>query len=289
MHFFNPPPATRVRWNMFSDTPLPPEEPAGQNPPDGAILDYYLNRNAKEVKLEIGNDKNEIVRRFASSDKAEVIDTTAIPHPTYWIRPPQHLSTLAGQHRFIWDLRHEPPPGSEREFAIAAVYRNTPSGPHGTFVNPGRYTVRLTVDGAVHERPLDVRLDPRVIFDAADLQLQTDNSLACYRGYLRLQKMRESIDALLQNRAMLKKNAQREELLKALRGSGLPGNPDLLYGSITVTSIAKETIVGLQNKFLYLMNVLQSVEARPTQQAIAGVRALEEIVEALSKRWEALR
>jgi len=147
-HLFGPPLATRVRWNMFSDTPLPPEEPAGQNPPDGAILDYYLNRHAKEVRLEIVNAKNDLVRRFTSSDKLEMIDTTAIPHPTYWIRPPQSLSTSPGHHRFVWDLRHEPPPGSEREFAIAAVYRNTPSAPVGPFVHPGLYTVRLAVDGA---------------------------------------------------------------------------------------------------------------------------------------------
>jgi photosystem II stability/assembly factor-like uncharacterized protein len=287
-YLFSPPLATRVRWNMFSDTPLPPEEPAGQNPPDGAILDYYLKRNAKNVKLEIVNDKNEIVRRFASNDKAEVIDTTAIPHPTYWIRPPQFLAATPGHHRFVWDLHYEPPPGSEREFPIAAVYRSTPTGPHGPFAPPGHYTVRLTVDGAVQERPLDVRLDPRVTLSAADLQLQTDYSLACYNGYLRLQKVREAIDATLQNPAT-QRNVKKRETLQTLRGSGLPGNPDLLYGSITAVSPDKETIVGLQNKFLYLMNVLQSAEVRPTQQAIAGVRALEETAAAAAKRWEALR
>jgi photosystem II stability/assembly factor-like uncharacterized protein len=287
-YLFAPPPATRVRWNMFSDTPLPPEEPAGQNPPDGAMLDYYLNRNAKNVTLEIVNDKKETVRRFTSNDKAEVIDTTAIPHPTYWIRPSQNLSTSSGHHRFIWDLRHEPPPGSEREFPIAAVYHITPSAPVGPFAHPGRYTVRLTADGTVLERPLEVRLDPRVNISAADLQLQTDHSLACYNGYLRLQKIRESIEAALQNPAT-QRDAKKREALQALRGSGLPGNPDLLYSSITAASADKETIVGLQNKFLYLLNALQSAEARPTQQTMAGVRALEETMEALAKRWAAVR
>jgi hypothetical protein len=289
MHLFTPPRATRVRWNMFSDTPLPPEEPAGQNPPDGAILDYYLNASAKVVRLEIVNGRGEVVRRFASSDKVEVIDTTAIPHPTYWIRPPQSLSTATGHHRFIWDLRHAPPPGSEREFAIAAVYRNTPSAPVGPFVHPGRYTVRLTVDGITQERNLEVRLDPRVNFSEADLQLQTDNSLACYDAYLHLQGIREAIDSLMQNRSKLGKNTKREELLQTLRGLGAPDNPDLLYGSITAVSYDKETIVGLQNKFLYLLNALQSAEARPTQQSIASVQMLQEKKEALTRRWEALR
>jgi photosystem II stability/assembly factor-like uncharacterized protein len=287
-YLFEPPQATRVRWNMFSDTPLPPEEPTGQNPPDGAILDYYLNRNAKEVKLEIVNDKNEIARRYASSDKAEVLDTTAMRHPTYWIRPPQTLASAAGHHRFVWDLCYAPPPGSEREFPIAAVYRNTPSAPVGPFVPPGRYTVRLTVDGVVLERPLEVRLDPRVNVSTADLQLQTENSLTCYNAYLRLQKIRESIDAALQSPAT-QRDAKKREALQTLRGSGAPGNPDLLYSSITAVSPDKETIVGLQNKFLFMLNVLQSAEVRPTQQAIAGIRALEETTAAAVKRWEALR
>ncbi len=288
-YLFAPPPATRVRWNMFSDTPLPPEEPAGQNPPDGAILDYCLNREAKDVKLEMVNDKKETVRRFTSNDKVELIDTTAMPHPTYWIRPPQVLAITAGHHRFVWDLRYEPPPGSEREFAIAAVYRNTPSGPGGPFVHPGRYTVRLTVDGAVYERLLEVRLDPRVTLSPAEVQLQTDYSLACYHGYLRLQKIREAMDALLQNRTALGSQTQREASLRALRGAGVPGNPDLLYGSITATSADQETIVDLQNKFLFLLNLLQGAEARPTQQAMAGVRALQEMMETLARKWEALR
>ncbi|MEK7728008.1 MAG: glycoside hydrolase, partial [candidate division KSB1 bacterium] len=288
VHLFSPPQATRVRWNMFSDTPLPPEEPAGQNPPDGAIIDFHLKQNAKELKLEIVNDKNEIVRRFASSDKAEEIDTTAIPHPTYWIRPPQILSTSTGHHRFVWDLRHEPPPGSEREFAIAAVYRRTPSGPLGPFVPPGSYTVRLNVDGVILERPLDIRLDPRVRLDAEDLQLQTDYSRACYNGYLQLQKIREAMEAALQN-AATKRNTKQSAALQTLRGEGQPGNPDFLYGSITAASADKESIVGLQNKFLHLLNILHSADARPTQQTMAGVTALEETMKEMVKRWEAAR
>src|SRR5438105_10596354 len=50
---FKPQVATRVRWDMWTDTPLPQEEPAGQNPPDGAVIDYYLNEAAKEVSLTI--------------------------------------------------------------------------------------------------------------------------------------------------------------------------------------------------------------------------------------------
>ena len=95
-HLFGPALATRVRWNMFSDTPLPPEEPAGANPPDGATLDYYLPRPAGEVAIEILDADGGVVRRFSSRDPADAIDPAQLPYPTYWFRPPQRISADRG-------------------------------------------------------------------------------------------------------------------------------------------------------------------------------------------------
>lgn len=278
---FSPPRATRVRWNMFSDTPLPPEEPTGQNPPDGAILDYHLPRPAASVTLEIlGADGNPI-RRYSSADQPEQVDPNALPYPTYWIRPHRGLHTPPGHHRFVWDLRHAPPRGARRTHSIAAVLEDTASRPVGPFVHPGRYTVRLTVDGAVQERTLDVRLDPRVKIAEADLRQQTDASLACYRGYLDAQAVREAIDARLAGGGA---DAAVREALTALRGRGEPGDADILYGSITAVPAEQETIVGLQQKFLFMLNLLQGADAKPTPQALAAVAELEKTLQALKAR-----
>jgi hypothetical protein len=257
-YLFEPPVATRVRWNMFLDTPLPPEEPAGENPPDGAILDYHLKGRASEVTLQI-LDGGEVIRRFSSNDPPERVDPDALRYPTYWIRPPQTLSTEPGHHRFVWDLRYPPPPGARREFSIAAVFERTPSGPLGPFVAPGAYTVRLTVDGLVLERRIEVRLDPRVNMSPEDVKLQTESSLACYRGYLEAEKMREAIE-------------------------GEPEEPDTLYGSVVETPPEKETVVGLQQKFLYMLKLLQQADARPTSQALAAVEKLQERLRFLARR-----
>lgn len=277
---FTPSRATRVRGNMFSDTPLPPEEPTGQNPPDGAILDYHLPRDAKAVALEILGAGGEVIRRYSSADAPERIDPDTLPYPTYWIRPHQPLGTSAGHHRFVWDLRYEPPRGTRRTHAIAAIYRDTPSGPAGPFVHPGSYTVRLTVDGASQQRTLEVRLDPRVTIAADDLRSQTDASLACYRAYHELQEIRDAIDARAPGAGTP---------LAALRGAGLPGNQDVLYGSITAVPPARETIVGLQQKFLFMMTLLQGADARPTPQALAGVEELQKTLAALKARWTMMR
>jgi photosystem II stability/assembly factor-like uncharacterized protein len=278
---FTPPAATRVRWNMFSDTPLPPEEPTGQNPPEGAVLDYYLSAAANEVTLEVRDDQGAVVRRYSSGDEPERIDPATLPYPTYWLRPPQTLSKDRGHHRFVWDLRYPPPKGARRELSIAAIYRNTGSSPVGPFVHPGRYTVRLIADGAKVERSLDVRMDPRVTIADQDLRLQTDLSLACYRAYVRAQELRESIDAAQQ--------PDRREQQMALRGSGSPENPDVLYDSITAADPSQETVVGLQQKLLFMMNLLQAADARPTTQAVEAVKQLTAMVPVLEQRWGGMR
>jgi hypothetical protein len=276
---------------MFSDTPLPPEEPAGANPPDGAILDYYLARPAKTVVIELLDAAGDVVRRFASTDEPERIDPSTLPYPTYWFRPPLQVSTAQGHHRLAWDLRYAPPRDSVRQFSIAAIYRNTPSGPVGPYVHPGRYTVRLTVDGAVSERPLEIRMDPRVTIAAEDLQAQTRLSLACYRGYHAAQQIREAIDQTLQapaGPATAATTARRDEMQR-LRGPGAPGDQDLLYDSITAAPDGQETVVGLQEKFIYVQNLLQAADARPTTQAIAAVAALQRTLDAIEKRWQAIK
>jgi photosystem II stability/assembly factor-like uncharacterized protein len=277
---FTPARATRVRWNMFSDTPLPPDEPTGQNPPDGATLDYFLPRQAGSVMLEIVGAGGDVIRKYSSGDQEERIDPNDLPYPTYWIRPHQQPGTTAGHHRIVWDLRYTPPRGSRRTHSIAAIYRDTPSGPMGPFVHPGPYTVRLTVDGAVAQRTLDVRMDPRVKAAAEDLRRQSNASLACYRAYHELQEIREAIDA--------RPEEARKGLL-ALRGTGEPEDRDVLYGSITAVPADRETIVGLQEKLLYMLTMLQGADVKPTPQALDAIARLQETLAAVKVRWNALK
>ena len=274
IQLFTPSLATRVRDNMFYDTPLPPEEPTGQNPPDGAILDYHLAADASSVQLEILHQDGKVIRSYASDDLPVNVDTTSQRHPTYWMRRVQKLGTSAGHHRFIWDLKYAPPRGAEASYSIAAVYKNTPSGPFGPMVNPGRYRVRLTVDGEVTEKPLVLRMDPRVSISAAALQSQHDLSMACYQAYHELQQMAENI--VTQKKPSL--------TTLALLGTGSPRDQDVLYGSIRAVSPEKETIIGLQNKLIYMMNVLQSADINPTSQAQNGVKYLLDVVVTLKVR-----
>lgn len=277
-HLFKPSSAIRVRDNMFSDTPLPPEEPTGENPPEGAILDYYLDKDARRVSLEILDTDNNIIRTYSSTDQPDEIDTTSLAHPTYWIKPEQRVGNKAGHHRFTWDLRHEPPSGTRRQFAIAAVYKRTPSGPQGPFVRPGIYQIRARVDGSVSVQSFEVKMDPRVNISDEALQAQTDLSMTCYDAYHELEAIKAQING----------SAGISSARMALLGNGSVGNPDTMYGSIRHTPAESETIVGLQQKFLFMMNLLQASDMEPTTQSKEAVKKLQETLEGLKQRWKRL-
>ena len=181
--FYKPQTAMRIRWNNYTDSPVPQEEPAGQNPPDGAMIDYYLSENAKEVvTLQIKDEKNNVIRTFRSDDKPYEIPAVNIP--LYWIRPQQILSAKAGSHRFLWDL-HYTPMDTPPSYPIAAVYGNTAPEATSPWVMPGNYTAVLTVNGKSYTQTIKVKMDPRVTTPIADLQVQHDYSMLCYQNCLK--------------------------------------------------------------------------------------------------------
>ena len=144
---FKPQTALRVRWNFNTDTPLPPDEPVGENPPEGAMIDYSLGKNVSgPVTLEIKDAKGNVVRRYASTDPVPPPDPK-LKIPRYWVRPPQALSSAPGRHRFFWDLHGEPLPDAVPEYPMTAVPHKTAPRPTAPWIVPGNYSVVLTAAG----------------------------------------------------------------------------------------------------------------------------------------------
>ncbi len=170
---FKPAAAWRVRRDEYTDTPLPADEPMGENPPDGAILDYSLAQDTKgPVTLEILDSRGTMIRRYSSDDpvtpSAETLRKDLIP--PYWPLIHGPLPATAGMHRWVWNLRATQPTATTYEYPIAAVPHRTPLTPQGPLVLPGVYTVRLTVDGNSESQRLTVKMDPRVHTPAAELE-----------------------------------------------------------------------------------------------------------------------
>ncbi|HEX6465509.1 MAG TPA: hypothetical protein VFZ98_13695, partial [Vicinamibacterales bacterium] len=177
---FKPQTALRMRWNTNTDTPLPPDESRAPNPPEGAVIDYYLASDAPgPVVLEILDATDRVVRHYSSADPPEhplPDSATDAPLPLYWYRKPQTLSAAAGMHRFMWDVHYQPIEGggggrgAGGGLPIAAVPYDTVPAPATPWVAPGSYTVRLTVNGSTYTQPIVVKQDPRVKTPAIAMQ-----------------------------------------------------------------------------------------------------------------------
>jgi photosystem II stability/assembly factor-like uncharacterized protein len=196
---FKPQTALRVRWNMNTDTPLPPDEPAGENPPDGAMIDYFLaDDSSGPVTLEIKDSKDNLVRRYSSADKPVLPDLKKLRIPRYWVRPPEELSTKRGVHRFLWDLHYTPLPAVEPQYPIAAVHHDTPPAPTSPWVLPGNYTVVLTANGRSYTQPLRVTRDPRLKVSTAGLQEQLELSQQLCKIRANLEPISRTFDSLIE-------------------------------------------------------------------------------------------
>jgi photosystem II stability/assembly factor-like uncharacterized protein len=177
---FKPQVATRVRWNMNTDTPLPPEEPAGENPPDGAMIEYYLpNATNDIVQIDILNQQKEVIRTFKSNDTLYKIPDVNIP--LYWIRPQKIVSNQSGMHRLLWDMKYTPL-NLPVSYPMTAVKNNTAPDATAPWVLPGTYTVRMTIGSKTLEQPIEIKMDPRVKTALIDLQRQHQLSKACYEA-----------------------------------------------------------------------------------------------------------
>ena len=152
-------PANAVLFTPGSDngTPMPRDEPLAENAPNGAMIDYYLKANASgPLTLEILDPAGEVIRKYSSEDKGPPVNPDTLNIPAYWVRPFEPLSTTAGMHRWIWDLRPTPPPRPAGGGGGGGFGRGG-----ATTVLPGAYTVRLSVAGKSYTQPLVVKLDPR--------------------------------------------------------------------------------------------------------------------------------
>jgi photosystem II stability/assembly factor-like uncharacterized protein len=142
-------------------TPKPRDEPLAENPPYGAIIYYYLRANSNApVSLEILSPAGEVIRRYSSEDRPPAVDPNTLNIPSFWVRPPEQLSTAAGLHRWAWDFRPTPP-APRGGAGGGGGGGNIFGGRGGAAALPGNYTVRLTVAGRSYTQPLRLLPDPR--------------------------------------------------------------------------------------------------------------------------------
>jgi photosystem II stability/assembly factor-like uncharacterized protein len=293
---FRPEAAWRVRWNTNPDTPLPPEEPAGANPPDGAIVDYVLRfAPAQPLMLEIRDSTGALVRRFPGGEKPDSLNAAGLNIPVYWIRPSPALSAGPGMHRFVWDLHYPPPDGVPAEYPMSAIYHDTPRHPLGPWIFPGRYTVNLIVDGRSYSQPLTVRMDPRVTTSSAGLAMQFRHSMSAYDGANAARSVLSRIGIIRSQIGEIRKAVPRGPIadslaaldlsLSALEGTSGGGRRFPVRSSGLAGPALKRVEAGLRS----LLEILQETDAPPTSQAVEASVLLQKDLGDLFARWRSLR
>jgi photosystem II stability/assembly factor-like uncharacterized protein len=281
--------AIRAKRSTETDTPIQPDEPTARNPPDGAVIDYYLAHDAsRPVTIEVFDSAGTLARRVSSTDPAPFTPAELARQliPTYWVRMTRAPAASAGMHRWVWDLHYATPRSLRRGFPISAVPGDTPEEPQGPPANPGVYRVRLSIGAHQWEQPLTVNPDPRVKIAAADFQAQFELA----------QRLAGALDsstvATLEARSL---RAQLKELTS--HASGAPSDRiqslDHHIGDLLeppdAGGAAQPSLASVNGDFATLYAQVTGADAAPTAVQVAETgRCLKEW-QALSEKWQHLR
>jgi len=300
---FKPQVAYRVRRSVNTDTPIPQEEPMGQNPPDGAIINYYLKSDASEVTLEILDQAGKLMRRYSSSDPPEQVNENSLAYPSYWFRQHRALSNKAGMQRWTWDL-HYPPLEGPRSYGMQAIYRNTPTGPLGPSALPGEYTAKLTVNGKSYSQSFTLKMDPRVVTSPADIARMFEISHNGYEGAKQSRAAQNEIRNLRTQIQTLKERAGQGALADALTaldnkaaaldgggggGGGRRGGGGGGGGRGGGGGAATPTFTSVGGELSAAMNAAEGADATPTQQVSTSYDAAYRAFTDLMVRWNEIK
>jgi len=288
---FKPGAAWRVRRSTYSDTPVPPDEPAGENPPDGAVIDYALPQGISgPVTLEILEGSGKVVRRYSSTDAPEstMEELQKQLIPLYWLRMPKTLPATPGMHRWVWDLHYTTPTAANYSYPISAVPHDTPRTPQGPLALPGTYTVRLRAGGKELTAPLSVKIDPRVHATLVELRSMfaaqvklADMVSRSATASLEAHSAREQLEALRKSAPPAVKEAIEavdKELAGVASGRAKQGGGEAEPG---LDDVARES-AGLHEQ-------VGMADAAPTVAQLKACEHTGEELEEALKRWERSR
>ncbi|HTG28476.1 MAG TPA: hypothetical protein VK818_09670 [Methylomirabilota bacterium] len=285
---FQPSTAYRVRPGTDQGTPVPFDEPHADNPPDGAVLDYYLkDTQSTAVQLEIFDSAGVLVRRYASGDVLPKTKPEDMQFPMYWVHDPEPLSATTGAHRFVWDLH----------YAFPADVHSSFYGPTAPLALPGKYTVKLTVNGQSHSQPLELKMDPRVKTSQADLEKMFRAESRVAKNLADLSTAMKHAQELQANLATRKKempsSGEAAEALAALDRKtaelmGLQGEPEFGVFGLTVPATDTVTLREASHAARGLLSIVQTADAAPTTDAALAIEKWDSATKNILERWDAL-
>jgi photosystem II stability/assembly factor-like uncharacterized protein len=289
VYLFKPATATRIRPSTDQGTPLPPEIAHTDNPPAGAVIDYYLSNDlTTPLVLEIRDNTGKLVRRYSSEDKVAAVDEKKLEYPMYWVKPSEPLSTKRGMHRFVWDLHHTPPvPGP--------VSRR---GGSSVFALPGQFQVKLTAgakgqNASSSTQALTVVMDPRIKVNAAELRAQHDASMSAGTQLRKVVTVSTAAAEIEKQLAAAEKTAT-GTTLEALQQfhhkfTTIAGPAPQGYGRpVTPLETDHTSIRYLAGHIREILGALQSADAAPGPEQLQALNSDTGLVNKAVAQWNAL-
>ncbi len=276
---YQPQVTTRVDNDGFSGTPLPPEEPTAANPPNGALLDYYLPVQAQQLELRIYDASHKLVRHISSEEQAAKPRHAPLPIAARWFPEPQHLETSPGMHRVIWNLAW----GTSGVAESDEPDDGEGGVPRGPRVAPGQYSVELSVNGkTLPPQTLAVVMDPRSPATQAELQEQFKTSYAIFQSSL------ESRRALAEIASVTDKlsDAAGKPDLQAMSKALLLSLEALLSGASAPQGMGLEQA---NTELSAALNVAESSQRAVPSQAMQVYQEASEASVARTAAWQKLK
>ena len=277
---FRPEPAIRLRRSENQEVALPPEVPQGENPPAGAIIDYWLASAARTpVRIDILDATGAIVRHFTSdtpADSPEALSPTEAPFFTFdWLPRSEPPAAAAGGHRFIWDLRYPRPPARGYTYSISAIAgHGTVAEPEGPLVRPGSYIVRLTVDGTTYRQPLRVLLDPRVHVAPQALAAQLDLATRIWRAMADAHALDRAVDSV---------EGSLRTVPRSPADAATGGAADALGRALAAVAVQP-----ISDALSHIAIIVEAADREPPAQTRAVFTQLQSRLAAARARWDAL-
>jgi hypothetical protein len=263
----------------------------GDNPPDGAIIDYYLGAGISGVvSLEIADGQGKVVARFNSNDPVAPLDPR-YPDPTMWARPPRIVSATPGHHRFLWDMQYSQVAGigTDPDDNLAIPY-DTPPVSTAPWVMPGTYSVRLIAAGKTLSATLNVNIDPRVKTPRADLEQQFSLAKSIYDELINatsalreIKALREQLKARSSQAPVAGAEPTIESKLDAIAGPA-GGMRGMGRGATPPPSLGL-----LRTQLAIIEHSIEAADAAPTAAQVEACQTSIKSLDGLIEQWQWLK
>jgi photosystem II stability/assembly factor-like uncharacterized protein len=283
-------PSTAYRIQAGASNPKHASKVAGQNPPAGAVIYYYLKDAPKantEAKLEMLDSSGKVIRKYSSTEY-NTLEEPADPDDK---KPEKQLKPEAGLNRFVWDLRYE-----EARHVPGYFLYEYGSGARGPVAVPGHYQVRLTIGGKTETAGFDLKLDPRVHVSQEDLQAQFDLLMETRDELSRVYDAVNQMQDVRLQLSGLKRRLPENASTKSITGAAdelekkLVGVRDQMINlDITANEDSLAYPPQLDAKLAYLAMDASSADSAPTDSEARELQKLKRQSGELLARWDDLQ